>query len=218
MYERARKNNRFTLVEMLVVIAIVAILASLLLPSLQRARESGLTISCASQQKQIGCAIQTYSSDNQVFPPVVYSPVAASYCWTRLLMPNLGYGGYGTSAGATDMARVNEFRCPSDEVVRVDPAPKPCSYALNFEVQKGDTTGTKLPVSPSRVQKFSSTLLVGERWNTFNTVNGGLGGDGVRCGDFHASGSNYLHVDGHVRMYLLLETTSNSSYLWKFTK
>lgn len=59
-----RKMCVFTLMELLVVVAIIGILVSLLLPSLGRAREVAKTAVCKSNMKQIGTAVYLYSGTN----------------------------------------------------------------------------------------------------------------------------------------------------------
>ena len=61
-------KQRFSLVELLVTIAVIAILAGLLLPALNAARERGLMAQCLNHQKQIGLGIIQYA-DDQVFYP-----------------------------------------------------------------------------------------------------------------------------------------------------
>lgn len=102
------KKNGFTLVEMLVVIAIISILASMLLPTLKKTFERVRTINCANNLKQIAVASALYSGDNSGVP--VYSRIVESngvavnnglFFSYSMLAPYLGYSTAGLGPGDT---------------------------------------------------------------------------------------------------------------------
>src|ERR1700722_2609118 len=66
---RPGPREAVTLIEMLVVIAIIGILAALLLPVLSRTKDKALRVSCASNLHQIGIAWATYTSDHNALLP-----------------------------------------------------------------------------------------------------------------------------------------------------
>ena len=61
---------KFTLIELLIVIAIIAILASMLLPALNQARQRAHAISCTNNLKQISTGFQLYTGDNKDMLPI----------------------------------------------------------------------------------------------------------------------------------------------------
>lgn len=70
MKSSATRNQKgFTLVELLVVIAVVGVLVALLLPAVHSARAAARRMKCANNLKQVGLAVQNYYSANQTLPP-----------------------------------------------------------------------------------------------------------------------------------------------------
>lgn len=85
----SRSRRDFTLIELLLVVSIIAILAGLLLPVLNMARQKSLSASCLSNQKQIGIANASYANDfNNCALPIggwyssKYFPTLAELCHT----------------------------------------------------------------------------------------------------------------------------------------
>jgi prepilin-type N-terminal cleavage/methylation domain-containing protein len=71
----AKHRRGFTLVELLVVISIIALLISILLPSLKKARDQAKRTVCASRLKSISTALWNYWTENEGRVPYVVSPM-----------------------------------------------------------------------------------------------------------------------------------------------
>jgi prepilin-type N-terminal cleavage/methylation domain-containing protein len=90
---RGARSAGFTLVEMLVVIAIIGILVGLMLPAVQAARESGRRIACANNLHQIGLGLHAFHDTHGSFPPGGIERRSARYpkgrqlAWSAYLLP-----------------------------------------------------------------------------------------------------------------------------------
>ena len=116
----------FTLIEALVVVAVIGLLVGLLIPAVQSARESARRIQCANNLKQIGIALHTYAANLGVFPQ---GNNGRGFSLHSMLLPNLEmaslYNTINFQQSASEAppgfpnetamnCTVNVFLCPSD--------------------------------------------------------------------------------------------------------
>lgn len=105
---RQQHQSGFTIIELLVTIAIIAILVSLLLPAIQEAREAARKTECRNHLKQIGLALHSFESAHRVFPASGWTqesrvnPEAAFISWRAAILP------YVEQANLADQYHQNE--------------------------------------------------------------------------------------------------------------
>ncbi len=128
--KRAAASRGFTLVELMVVVAIIGLLMAMLLPAVQLARESGRRGACINNLRQVGLAIHMYHDAHEAFPPGGISPgpccsVESYTCWTIQLLPFIEqkdlYNQYDQNQTNESVANkavretfIGVYSCPSD--------------------------------------------------------------------------------------------------------
>ncbi|MDD7987279.1 DUF1559 domain-containing protein [Lentisphaera marina] len=135
-----KAKKKFTLIEILVVVAIIGILASLLLPSLKRAREKARLASCINNQKQIAISFALYQDDSEGHYPIYGTTFEDDISWDDMLSD---YDGREISDAdkLTEELRIDEYSagsylCPSTLQNRDPILIK--SYAINDSYVQDD--------------------------------------------------------------------------------
>ena len=206
----------FTIIEILVVIAIVAVLATLGLGALRTGFSQAKQVACANNMRQIGVALTAYASENNGALPETTHTAALNRAWIALLEEDLG-------------ENYDEFRlCPADPKINERRERGGTSYVLNSYLfvpeigPFGEPLGTTLN-NLNRIPDHSRTLMafiVSDRQTVDATSdhthsrNWGGNWDSLLADiqpDRHRSGSasadhsrgsaNYLFVDGHVESW-----------------
>ncbi len=223
---------RFTLIELLVVIAIIAILAALLLPSLQRSRDMAKSISCSSQQKQIGTACSLYAGDYGGYMPLAWgdNDTGWQHNWQFKTKEYLGYK--RTIDGTYTVTGLRIFLCPAKE-----PYGTPNTFSIQTNYRYSLMMGSLGPaawqwpqervMSPKKLDRFNTPskviVMTDGRFND-GIVSGGTAGLPTLGADYdstlqidntrHGGRANCLYVDTHVQSCALNDISSSQIAIW----
>lgn len=208
---RCRRDSGFTLIEILVVIAIIAVLAAILFPVFASAREAARRVSCQSNLKQIGIAFLLYAQDaNNRLPQTVDGSDGENVTGGWNFYTSFDGTGQnsvfdmGQSTLMPYLKNTGIFVCPSDEVDEATGN----SYAANGCLfSDTEVDGRKAGKGLVRFSAASSWMLLGEEASdtdpsATSTDDGYLSLPASNVvSTRHDEGSNVLFVDGHVRWY-----------------
>lgn len=135
MSPATRRSTGFTLVELMVVLAIIGLLVALILPAVQQAREAARRTQCNNHLKQIGLALHNYHDLHNTFPPGFTGGFEAHkddkrWGWGVFILPHLDQAPLYNALDPTDRSlfkliftpelipliqlRVSTYLCPSD--------------------------------------------------------------------------------------------------------
>ncbi len=201
------------MVELLVVIAVIAILAALILPALGRAKAQAARTNCLSNQRQIGFAYHMYTSDNNEFYPAQLDWQAAG--------GNDGF--YDIFVAATNRPlnvytkNLQVFRCPSDKGDELTGATN-CyaqygnSYLIQWYMSSfrtrmvaGDSsspagTAEATPIRATEVSKGPVNKIIQGDW-IWHPNRGTTDSRSVWHNYRGSSRMNMLFGDGHIEFY-----------------
>ena len=220
-----KHKSRFTLIELLVVISIIAILASLLLPTLNSAKNTARTIKCNGNMGQFGKAFACYANDYNEYICPFRDNIngATSKFWHRALLQEylneqetyIILGGYCWSGGR----RIDsKLVCPT--LVPPESGAK-YSYAINWRFSNSfpNTWYSKFV----QISRPSRGCLMAEASSTTSASLCGYyldgGSNNYAQGFPHNGGENILFLDFHTKWYKRSQIPDQAilSTAWKST-
>ena len=244
---RRGKICRFTLVELLVVIAVIAILAGMLLPALNSARAKAHAISCVSNMKQIGVAAIGYVQDNDDYwcPASAHGPTYPNSSWNdninyennwlALLWPSLKSGTFPTDNAPLKSPAI----CPGGEkdIFYFQKKSRPITN-LAWNGRVGYAGSAYKPLRLSRNKYPTKTATLSDVKNILENGTPCAGEDGIATGGtsnsrfYHDADSvkhctsmrhpggtdNILFVDGHVETKNIFKLVDDSEFLLLFIR
>lgn len=197
-----RRRGSFTLIELLIVIAIIAILAGLLLPALNAAREKARAVTCKGNLKQIGVQMELYANENQFMIPVS-NAAYLSYAWADGLYQTL------------DRIPKTAY-CPSTKLFEANPWSSAYTYGIKmwhwgdaYENPAGDPrieSGSTICYLQNRMRSASSYMLMSDSVR-YDPADAALGSGGYQLNTsagiglyfVHGNTANLLFGDWHVQ-------------------
>lgn len=179
-------RKAFTLVELLVVVAIIALLAGVLLPVLAKARVQSDRVACRAQLRDLGAAFVMYMSDSKGKLPAVNTmpsvkpPLNTAPSIVKLLEPYI--------KSATKV-----FRCPSDRIIKpTDNAPPGFDTYFDREGSSYQYNPFLVPFAGTRPQEslahkmgHPEMLTILDEYEAFHGTPGTRGAMNHLFGDMH---------------------------------
>ena len=184
------RQRGFTLVEVLVVVAVMAVLISILLPSLGRAREDARRTVCLANLKHIGASLFSYASVNRELGPQIMAPID-----TRSPRTLLSLVGETVNLGLMvpkHVAEPNVLICPSQ---------KAFNYSHDMRRLRQERVAGSYAYAIS-IPARQSPRLATVRHLALASDDFTIGPSGRGIGrDAHRVGYNVLHTDGSVSWF-----------------
>jgi len=197
-------RKSFNLIELLIVISVIAILMSLLMPSLKKVQEHGYTISCTKNLKSLSVGLNLYIDDNEhIVTPLCQGRSLNRGNWISKTRHYLGK--YQENEG-------NPFLCPSLEANH-----SYSNYSMpiyNGCAARGDLRYKQVPLS--NISKPDEAMVLADNRtfvHRYDYYKGGYRGPS----DYryrHTGGQNRLFIDGHIQYGLADLELPKNSYWW----